>query len=256
MAQRKRTWRPSINAAALPLLIVLALLLPAQVCPAQKGASAKAAPVEESAIADTSAAEEPAADPAADETPPDEFAETDPAIEKVQALYDAPAQAESKPAEATQDTSIFTSGLRAFGALAVIVAVIILGGAIARKYLPKTPVLAGLRLGQVLGRVHLTPKASLYYVKTGGRVLVVGVTPAGIHLLTEFEGEAFDASLQAAPDPEPADPREGISPNFLEYLTAAQRPARPAADEDIANLRGEIQRLSEFLREASRDPRV
>lgn len=241
--------------AALPLLAVLALLLPAQICAAQKSSSAKAETVEDAPADEPSNADEPAPEPAPEETP-EEFAAADPAIEKVQALYDAPVQAESRQTPAPQETSVLVSSLRAFGALAVIVAVIILGGAIARKYLPKTPVLAGLRLGQVLGRVHLTPKASLYYVKTGGRVLVVGVTPAGIHLLTEFEGEAFDASLQAAPEPEPADPREGISPNFLEYLNAAQRPARPGADEDIANLRGEIQRLSEFLREASRDPRV
>lgn len=239
----------------LPLLAVLALLLPAQICAAQKSSSAKAATIEEVPADEPTVAEEPAPDPAS-AVITDEFVEADPAIEKVQALYDAPVPAETRSTAPPQETSVLVSSLRAFGALAVIIAVIILGGAIARKYLPKTPVLAGLRLGQVLGRVHLTPKASLYYVKTGGRVLVVGVTPAGIHLLTEFEGEAFDASLQAAAHPEPADAREAVSPNFLEYLNAAQRPARPGADEDIANLRGEIQRLSEFLREASRDPRV
>lgn len=203
------------------------------------------------------AAEDPATAPTASAPTEGEgegFAETpDPVISKVQSLYEQPAERPTPPPPRTQETSFGSQILRVFGVLAALCGVIVLLGYVSKKYLPNTPALAGLKLGTVLGRVYLSPKASLHYVKTGGRVLVVGVTPAGIHLLTEFEAESFEASLL---NPETAEEptKDVLSPNFLEYLNASQRPARAAADDDIANLRGEIQRLSEFLRDVGREP--
>lgn len=176
----------------------------------------------------------------------------DPEIQRIQALFDQPAQPEPKPENLrpTRSMGIGTLIGQSLVVLLIICGVIILGGAVTKRFLSKTPVLAGARLGQVLGRVYLSPKSSLHYVKTGGRVLVLGVTPTGISLVTEFAAEVFESASGALP----IEAKGDTGPNFLEYLTQAQRPARGEGDDDIANLRGEIQRLSEFLREANREP--
>lgn len=177
----------------------------------------------------------------------------DPVLENLQALYDTPGEP-TPPAAQTRSTSATAQFLWTLAVLLGIIGAILLLGYLAKRFGARTPALAGLRLGNVLGRIYLTPKASLHYVKTGGRVLVVGVTPTGIHLLTEFTADAFEAQLADAAAPESAATGEEIGPNFLEYLNAAQKPNRATADDDLANLRGEIQRLSEFLRESSREP--
>jgi len=179
----------------------------------------------------------------------------DPVLQELQTLYDAPTQPEtSAPAsgERARGTGdLFQLAGQTLVGLLVICGVIILGGVVSRRFLARTPALAGARLGHVLGRVYLSPKVSLHYVKSGGRVLVLGVTPTGVQMLTEFAADAFE---QALAESETSTTREA-SPNFVEYLNRAQRPAaNPAGDDDISNLRGEIQRLSEFLRDANREP--
>lgn len=232
MARQKKTWRTWTSA----LLVALAGLLGQAHADEGEAAGEPWAPVQTG--------------------PDEEFVRAqDPVIQRLQALYDAPPspREETPPAGGS---SITMQALKTLMVLCALCGVVIVLGYLARKYLSKTPVLAGMRLGTVLGRVYLTPKASLHYVRTGGRVLVVGVTPTGVQLLTEFAADAFDAALGAAPAPEAPEADTG-GPNFIEYLSAAQRPARAGtgagADEDIANLRGEIQRLSEFLRESGRE---
>lgn len=176
----------------------------------------------------------------------------DPVIQNLQSLYDAPTAPEA-PAAQPQPASIGAQLLWTFAVLLAILGCIVLLGYLAKRFGARTPALAGLRLGNVLGRIYLTPKASLHYVKTGGRVLIVGVTPTGIHLLTEFTADAFEAQLNE-PAAEPGDSGAESGPNFLDYLSAAQKPGVVSADDDLANLRGEIQRLSEFLKEGSREP--
>lgn len=176
----------------------------------------------------------------------------DPVIENLQSLYDAP-ETTRPPEEQIKPTSFTAQLMWTFTVLLFLLGAIILLGQLAKRFGARTPALAGLRLGNVLGRIYLTPKASLHYVKTGDRVLVVGVTPAGIHLITEFAADAFEAQL-AEPAQAPGANSDDSRLNFLEYINAAQKPDRASADDDLANLRGEIQRLSEFLRESSREP--
>ena len=65
----------------------------------------------------------------------------------------------------------------------LIIAAILLLYAAARRFGKNSPLLAGASLGKILGRVYLSPKASLHYVETGGRVLLVGVTPTAMSLV-------------------------------------------------------------------------
>lgn len=244
--------RSTASAAGVCLLLGLLLLSPA--------ARAQELEPEGDPIAAQEGAAEPAAAPAdaMPETgamPEAEAAEEfkpapDPVLSQLQSLYE-PAAPASSPPPAAEGRGTAYYALRAFGTLAFLLGIIVVLGYLAKRLGARTPALAGLRLGQVLGRVYLTPKASLHFVKTGGRVLVVGVTPSGLHLLTEFEAAAFEAQLQQGA----VLPADDGGPDFSEYLRAARRPAAVEQDDDLANLRGEIQRLGEFLREAERDPR-
>lgn len=134
----------------------------------------------------------------------------------------------------------WAAGLQAFFVLCVLCGIIILGGYLLRRFGKNTPLLAGGRLGEVIGRVHLAPRASLHYVRTGGRVLVVGVTPNAIHTVAEFDAEAFadEAPEAAAPDA-PVD--------FLAQLKSAQASPKPG-DDDLGALRSEVQQLQAYLR--------
>ena len=122
----------------------------------------------------------------------------------------------------------------------------------------RSPLLGGLHLGQVVGRIGLTPRASLHFVRAGGRVLVVGVSPNQVSLVAEFDATAFDG---LAPDAlrlpigsvkAPKGVRSFISHFMGSPAEPRPQPSQVIADDDIASLRGDIQRLEEYLRENTR----
>jgi flagellar biogenesis protein FliO len=145
--------------------------------------------------------------------------------------------------------------LQVLFSLVMLCGVIIVGGWALRRLGRNTPLLAGPSLGTVLGRVYLTPRASLHYVRTGGRVLVIGITQRGIQPVAEFDADTFDAAQEDQPAAMPA--ATGSPADFLAQLRgqASKRNATPggAEGDDLANLRGEIQQLQEYLRSRPRD---
>ena len=154
-----------------------------------------------------------------------------------------PAQPLVPQGGAPQRSSLVDYALRTLAVLLVLCGLIMLGGWAIRKFGGRTALLSGQNLGNVIGKVYLEPRASLMYVKTGGRVLVLGVTPQNINPVAEFEESVFEA-----PAASPAD-----TTSFLARLQ--ERPAlNPIReDEEITSLRGDIQRLKDFLRESKRD---
>lgn len=144
--------------------------------------------------------------------------------------------------------------LRVVAILFILCGVIILGGYLVKRFGKRTPLLAGQRLGTVLGKVHLTPRASLHYVKSGDRVLVLGLTQNSIALLTEFNAEAFEADTSTEPA---AETLEGGKPSsFLTHLRAAaiaEPKAAALADDDLTSLRSDIQRLQQYLQDSARE---
>jgi len=180
----------------------------------------------------------------------------------------AEAQAEATGANANlpadaqgEGSEIFDLALRSLAALLAICGTIILLGWAAKRWGGKTPLLAGTGLAQVLGRVYLEPKVSLHFVKTGGRVIVVGVTSGTASLITEFEAEQFEQSLglPARPEPAPVPPASARDAGFLARLREQQERAAagvsassPPPSDDLDSLRGDIQRLKQFLQESRR----
>ncbi|MBI1318626.1 MAG: hypothetical protein GC168_06725 [Candidatus Hydrogenedens sp.] len=146
------------------------------------------------------------------------------------------------------------TGSLAFRAVAVLLAIcgiIVLLGYFARRYGAKTPLLAGTALGRPMGRLYLDPKTVLHFVETGGRVLVIGASPGAVALITEFEAERFKPLGEQQAESAPASAAESA---FVELLRQKQKtPAQSGAPTpDIETLRGDIQRLKEFLRESQR----
>ena len=150
--------------------------------------------------------------------------------------------------------------LRGFFALCVVLALILFVYYGARRWGKKVPLLAGASLGSVLGRIHLERGTTLHFVRTGGRVLVVGVNGNAVSLVSDFDAAAFD-SFESGPEEE----NEAAPPfnpdSFLAQLQASSRAVGPGLemeqtpvdDDEIAALRGDIQRLQRYLREESRE---
>jgi flagellar biogenesis protein FliO len=189
---------------------------------------------------------------AADDTPPS------PALLELQAQYED-SEASAAPAEAAPevrpgiDTNLVIRG--ATGLVFICGLIIVLAWA-ARRFGGRTALLAGPSLGQVLGRVHLSTKVSLHYVRSGGRVLVIAVTPASASLITEFEASAF---AQEQPG-EPAGVQDATSKpkhSFAEHLRSRNQERATVGsagpDDELAGLQGDIERLRNHLRDSARE---
>ncbi len=136
--------------------------------------------------------------------------------------------------------------------LFVVCGLILLSASLLRRLGKNSPLLSGPRLGTILGKIHLSPKTALFYVRTGGKVLVIGTTPDTIAPIAEFDVELFEAEQEA-----PNAPSEAESAGFLEQLRASVKQEAPAAktDDDLVKLRGDLQRLQHYLQESAREIR-
>ena len=155
-----------------------------------------------------------------------------------------------------------TALLQGIFALTVVLALILFVYYGVRKWGKNVPLLAGANLGTVMGRIHLERGTALHFVRTGGRVLVVGVNGNSISLVADFDPDAFD---QAAAESQPTQVEaksKGFNPDsFLAQLQASSASMSGSAssageardDDEIAALRGDIQRLQQSLREETRE---
>ena len=136
-----------------------------------------------------------------------------------------------------------------FLSLFVVLALILALYGLRKRFGSKTPFFAGADLGSILGRIHLSNKAALYFVATGGRVLVVGVSGDNISLVSEFDEATFDG------DDAGAEETTGDAENFLSQLQGSTRasgqdPTPP--DDGFASLRGDVQRMRRMLEDETK----
>jgi flagellar biogenesis protein FliO len=156
------------------------------------------------------------------------------------------------------DDSIVMQGLQTVVYLFLVLAIFLVGAYFFKRVGQRTKLLPAAGLADVIGRVHLAPKVTLHFVRTGNRVLVVGVNTNAINLITEFgadelveeEGDALEEgqSSQAQRFLEELRVQQG-------QLTASPVGSLPSAveDGDVASLKDDIARLQQLLREASHD---
>ncbi len=154
--------------------------------------------------------------------------------------------------------------LESFGkgasAFCIVIALILLTYYVIGRYGRKTPLFAGANLGTLMGRLFLSPKACLYFIRVKDKVLIVGVTPTSISSVAEMDALAFDSDPAAAAVAQSA-PNSVASPagdKFLSQLKTFMRTNPPGPrtgreDDEIATLRGDIARLRRELQEGTRE---
>ncbi|HNT88740.1 MAG TPA: flagellar biosynthetic protein FliO, partial [Candidatus Hydrogenedentes bacterium] len=141
-------------------------------------------------------------------TPPPDY------MTALQREYDGPAAAAPGEAPPRETPGFPRMLLTAIMWLCLVCAAIILVAYLLRKLGRRTPLLAGQQYGEVLGRLYLTPRVGLHYVRSGDRVLIIAVTRDTARLITEFDAEAF------LREPGESAPRGASSGRFLERLRA------------------------------------
>jgi flagellar biogenesis protein FliO len=191
----------------------------------------------------------PAAGTAVDEL----ISETGAYMAEQEAADSAPAtEAAENPAPDAVASPMKTVG-RGVVALCLTLVLLLLLFAAVKRWGQKTPLLAGQQLARVIGRVGLSPQASLHFVQTNGEVLVIGVTQQNVSLLRTFDASDFETPTEVAALKAPnsvADP----ATNFLTQLkeSRATLGVEAVVDEDLDQLKGELQRLKQYFQDSTR----
>jgi len=158
----------------------------------------------------------------------------------------------SAPPSEPDDFSPASALLNGLMALCAVLALFFLLVYLGKRFGKRTPLLAGQQLGQVMGRVSLSPQAALHFVRTNGEVLVVGVTQQSVTLLRSFDATDFEPESATTEEPTQT---AALKSSFLEQLREAQEamPAQTrAVDEDLDSLKGDLQRLQQYIQESAR----
>ncbi|MCX5769654.1 MAG: flagellar biosynthetic protein FliO [Candidatus Hydrogenedentes bacterium] len=205
-------------------------------------------------------AQEGATAPAAPDLVQQKIQQVNLALENLANTTPPIAAAQTQPAE----WSPLQKTLRALFGLLAALALLFLLGYLAKRYGKNTPLFAGGDLAKLMGKVYLSPRASLHFVRTGGRILVLGVTPNSISAVAEFDSDSFEpisAESSAAKPSSPAAPgtpseTESFLAQFkasLESIAHATPSQNPEQDDtEIAALREDVQRLQRYLQESVR----
>jgi ubiquinone biosynthesis protein UbiJ len=90
-------------------------------------------------------------------------------------------------------------------------------------------------------------------VKTGDRVLVVGLTQQQLSLIAEFDADSFEP--QSEPEPASEDTAPAAASFLAELRATSERKRSVAEEDDLEALRGDIQRLQRYVQESAREPR-
>jgi flagellar biogenesis protein FliO len=241
-------------------LIALAAFLPAQEPEFATTAPAKILlPIDEIA-AQSPEVPEPSATVDEAETAPEIV---DPVVADIGAeMAEQDASEQAEPTEATPEgivaeenplPSPARSAAQALVALSFTLILILLIYAAARRWGKRTPLLAGQQLARVIGRVGLSPQASLHFVQTNGEVLVIGVTQQQVSLLRTFDANDFGTPADAPVEIRPDAPNEPAA-SFMNQLKASRAAMglEAAVDEDLDQLKGELQRLKQYFQDSTR----
>ncbi len=201
----------------------------------------------------TEASPEPEAAPAPDAAVDELIAETGAYMAEQEAADSAPTTEEAAvPASDTIASPMKTVG-RGVVALCLTLVLFLLLFAAVKRWGQKTPLLAGQQLARVIGRVGLSPQASLHFVQTNGEVLVIGVTQQNVSLIRTFDASNFETPAEVAAVGSLTSTAEP-APNFLMQLkeSRAALGVEAVVDEDLDQLKGELQRLKQYFQDSTR----
>lgn len=170
------------------------------------------------------------------------------------------------------DTSFLSNLLSVVFWLCVLLALFLVSTYLLRTLGQRARIIPADSLATIIGRLYLAPRFSLHFVRTGGRVLVIGMTPSSLQLIAELDEDAYP--LQESTPPAVNGEKKAVAPDsrdkavrFLEELKQHQNklqfdtiPAKGGAlstkedDQEITSLRGDIARLQQILKDTANDP--
>lgn len=120
-----------------------------------------------------------------------------------------------------------------------------------KKFSPTIPRVRSGKAIQFLARRYLDTRNSLSLVKVGNRILVVGITPDGMTLLTEISDEEEMQGIIANLPPEQISSKQG---SFLEILRNAFRREEPTREEEeFAKIGIEVEKVRKQVEDLKHD---
>jgi hypothetical protein len=129
------------------------------------------------------------------------------------------------------------------------------GRGILGRLFRKVPSLAGPNYAELLAKFSLERGVTLYFVKSAGKVLVIGSAGQALSQLAIFDADDFDASEAAGKTPAT---QKNI--DFRSVLEESARrmdgPQQSKDPLDIQGLRNELHVLQQRLKDAASDPSV
>jgi flagellar biogenesis protein FliO len=144
------------------------------------------------------------------------------------------------------------SGWRMLVGLLLVLALICIMVFALKRIVGGAPVFLDQRLGRVIGRIPLGPKAILYLVRVGGKILVVGTTPTAISLVAEITDPEIVNQMEGTRAAESArikTPFGGRMGRFFSKSSQAERSVDEEVrfEEYLRDIRGQMEKLSALV---------
>lgn len=178
-------------------------------------------------------------------------------LEALQRSYDEAPQDDPQSAETAYDKQQRPGHpvLRYIYGLSVTFALLALFLFVLHKVGRRTPLLAGHNIAKILGKVHLDPRACLYFVRVCRRVLVLGVTRENISVVGDFDAAPFEKEAVEGERPARQEPQDFLAElkESIRGMDHDHEGDRSDDDAEISALRDNINRLQRYLRDSSRE---
>ena len=144
------------------------------------------------------------------------------------------------------------SGWRMLVALLLVLALICIMVFVLKRVAGGGPVFLDQRLGRVIGRIPLGPKAILYLVRVGGKILVVGTTPTAISLVAEITDPEIVNQMEgtrAAESGRIKTPFGGRMSRLFSKFSRVERSVDEEVrfEEYLRDIRGQMEKLSALV---------
>ena len=174
---------------------------------------------------------------------------------EISRIQDSSDQGEVRGVFSEYGKDMFNEILKGIMALCCVLAIILFLYAALKKFGKHAPILAGSSLAKIMGKIHLDRGVSLHFIRVAGKVLVVGVTSDHVSLVAEFDKNEFEWATDIENDEELH--TEQMQPDrFLKELKLSREVIEDSnivEDDEITSLKGDIQRLQQYLRENAGD---
>ena len=151
----------------------------------------------------------------------------------------------------TPEFDLFDSARKMSVALLLVIALLCLAVLLFKRVTKGVPLFLDQRVGRVVGRIYLNPKAILYLVKIADRVLVIGANPTTISLIAEITDPEMVRALERT-HPEPGTARSSFASHFRQFhakFSGVQQAAEEEAklEEHLRDIKDQMAKLQTLI---------